>query len=200
MKKIVYLSVALMGILAFVSCEGFGQKGNGDEDTLAVVPLNEIPEIEEVRGRVGDGSSMNVLELITGDNDTLNIEVSASIIAGGLMEGDEMDVIFSRLDSALVSTIAINVTTLQHLWTQRSSQGGTQSLEINPDGNATTYNMGNIDYDHWSLLDGQLLLHSPRLPGVESSGYTDTFDILMLTNDTLVLSAGDAQSIFWREN
>ena len=198
MKKLVYLFAALTALTAVLSCEGNG-KGDGEEDTLTILPV-EVPAMEEVRGRVGDGSSMNVLELITGDNDTVNIEISASIIAGGLMEGDEVDVIYTRLDSALVSTIAINVTTLQHLWTQRSSQGGTQSLEINPDGNATTYNMGNIIYDHWTLQDGQLLLHSPRLPGVESSGYTDTFDILMLTADTLVLSTSEAQSIFWREN
>ncbi|MBO7660953.1 MAG: hypothetical protein J6S65_05410, partial [Bacteroidaceae bacterium] len=82
---------------------------------------------------------------------------------------------------------------------QRSSQG-TQSIEISPNGVAATYNMPNIEYDHWSILNGRLLLHSPQKAGVESSGYTDTFDILMLTANTLVLGTENHQSKFWKEN
>jgi hypothetical protein len=108
-------------------------------------------------------------------------------------------VIYTKEYGSLTSSIAINVTALQHLWTQRSSQG-TQSIEISPKGVAATYNMPNIEYDHWSILNGRLLLHSPQKAGVESSGYTDTFDILMLTADTLVLGTENHQSKFWKEN
>ena len=113
--------------------------------------------------------------------------------------GDEVDVIYTKEYGSLTYSIAINVTALQHLWTQRSSQG-TQSIEISPKGVAATYNMPNIEYDHWSILNGRLLLHSPQKAGVESSGYTDTFDILMLTADTLVLGTENHQSKFWKEN
>ena len=184
-----------------VSCE-IGSRNTAEkegEDTLATIESTELDETKEVRGQVGDGSSMNMLELVTEQLDTLNIEIPGALVAGGVKVGDEVDVIYTKEYGSLTSSIAINVTALQHLWTQRSSQG-TQSIEISPKGVAATYNMPNIEYDHWSILNGRLLLHSPQKAGVESSGYTDTFDILMLTADTLVLGTENHQSKFWKEN
>ena len=184
-----------------VSCE-IGSRNTAEkegEDTLVTVESTELDETKEVRGQVGDGSSMNMLELVTEQLDTLNIEIPGALVAGGVKVGDEVDVIYTKEYGSLTSSIAINVTALQHLWTQRSSQG-TQSIEISPKGVAATYNMPNIEYDHWSILNGRLLLHSPQKAGVESSGYTDTFDILMLTADTLVLGTENHQSKFWKEN
>ncbi len=117
-----------------------------------------------------------------------------------MQAGDEVDVIYSKTEDGYMANIAINTTSLQHLWTQPRSTGGTQSLEISPEGHATTYDMPGVDYDAWSIHNGQLLLHSTRKAAVESSGYTDTFDILLLTPDTLVLGNADTQRVFWREN
>jgi acyl carrier protein len=198
-KKLVYI-VAILAIVC-VSCE-IGSRNTAEkegEDTLATVESTELDETKEVRGQVGDGSSMNMLELVTEQLDTLNIEIPGALVAGGVKVGDEVDVIYTKEYGSLTSSIAINVTALQHLWTQRSSQG-TQSIEISPKGVAATYNMPNIEYDHWSILNGRLLLHSPQKAGVESSGYTDTLDILMLTADTLVLGTENHQSKFWKEN
>ena len=202
MKNIKPLSFSFLLVLS--ACTG-GQTRNSesgvDSDSIALAEWKAENETHEVRGFVGDGSSMNYLEVITADtNDTLNIEISNTLIAGGVKAGDDIDVIYTQADGELVSSIAINVSSLEHLWTQPSSQGGTQSLEIDHDGHATTYNMPGIDYDRWSLLNGQLLLHSPRKAGIEQSGYTDTFDILMLTADTLVLGHHAEIKRFWREN
>ncbi len=187
-------------LLLSVACENTGTQQQEEADTLVVMPVTEVAQMTEVRGTVGDGSSMNMLELVTADYDTLDIEIANSLVAGSIAAGNDIDVIYSNVEGTLVSSIAINLTALQHLWTQRNAQGNLQSLEINAEGQAATYNMAGLDYDHWTLKDGQLLLHAPQKAGVESSGYTDTFDILMLTADTLVLGASDSQTIFWREN
>ena len=197
---VLFLTFCASLLLLCVYCENSGTQQQNDADTLDITSLEELPEVIEVRGVVGDGSSMNMLELVTPEYDTLNIEISNSLIAGSIAAGDDIDVIYSKVDNDLVSSIAINITALQHLWTQRSSQGQLQSLEINPDGFAETYNMNGINYDRWSVKDGQLLLHASQKAGVEGSGYTDTFDILMLTADTLVLGASDSQTRFWRDN
>lgn len=199
MKKLVYI-IAILAVVC-ISCE-IGSRNTVEkegEDSLGTVETTTMDETREVRGQVGDGTSMNVLELVTEQMDTLNIEIPGALVAGGLSVGDEVDVIYTKEYGSLTSSIAINLTALQHLWTQRSSQG-TQSIELSKNGVAATYNMPNIDYVRWSILNGQLLLHAPQKAGVESSGYTDTFDILMLTDDTLVLGTANHQSKFWKEN
>ena len=198
MKKIFYFVAVLMLLTA---CEWGTTQNGGESDSLQKLDsVAEIVKVIETRGTVTDGSSMNVLEIVTDKMDTLDIEIPVSMVAGGVQEGEEVDVIYTKTDEGLKATIAINITALQHLWTQPRSTGGTQSLEISPEGHAATYDMPGVDYDSWSILDGRLLLHSPRKAAVESSGYTDTFDILMLTPDTLVLGNDNTHSVFWCEN
>ena len=197
MKKILYFVASLM---LFTACEWGTTQNGGDNDSLLTDSIIDSVKVIETRGTVTDGSSMNVLEIVTDKMDTLDIEIPVSMVAGGVQEGEEVDVIYTKTDEGLVATIAINISSLQHLWTQPRSTGGTQSLEISPEGHATTYDMPGVDYDSWSIVDGRLLLHSPRKAAVESSGYTDTFDILLLTPDTLVLGNEQTHSVFWREN
>lgn len=197
MKKILYF---IMPLFLLSACEWGTTTNGGNEDSLEVDSIIDSTMVYEVRGIAGDGTSMNVLELVTDGLDTLDIEIPVSMIAGGVQAGDEVDVIYSKTEDGYMANIAINTTALQHLWTQPRSTGGTQSLEISPEGHATTYDMPGVDYDAWSIKNGQLLLHSPRKAAIESSGYTDTFDILLLTADTLVLGNNDTQSVFWCEN
>ncbi len=197
MKKILFFALPL---LLCMSCEWGTTTNGGNDDSLANDSVIDSTVVYEVRGIAGDGTSMNVLELISDGLDTFDIEIPVSMIAGGVQAGDEVDVIYSKTEDGYLANIAINTTALQHLWTQPCSTGGTQSLEISPEGHASTYDMPGVDYDAWSIKNGQLLLHSPRKAAVESSGYTDTFDILMLTADTLVLGNNDTHSVFWREN
>ena len=197
MKKILLFALPL---LLCMSCEWGSTSGGGNNDSLQTDTIIDSVVVVEVRGTAGDGTSMNVLELVTDQLDTLSIEIPNSLIAGGVQAGDEVDVIYTKQDGMLTSTIAINTTALQHLWTQPRSTGGTQSLEISPEVHAATYDIPGVDYDSWSIRDGRLLLHSPRKAAVESSGYTDTFDILLLTADTLVLGNEEGHNVFWREN
>ena len=197
MKKILYF---ILPLFLLSSCEWGTTTTGGENDSLLTDSIVDSVLVVEVRGTAGDGSSMNVLELVTDQMDTLSIEIPNSLIAGGVQAGDEVDVLYTKQGGILTSTIAINTTALQHLWTQPCSTGGTQSLEISPEGHAATYDMPGVDYDSWSIHDGRLLLHSPRKAAVESSGYTDTFDILLLTSDTLVLGNEQTHSVFWREN
>lgn len=197
MKKILFF---VLPLLLFTACEWGTTTNGGDGDSLLTDSVIDSVQVKEVSGTISDGSSMNVLEIVTEQLDTFDIEIPNSMVAGGVQPGDQVDVIYTQSDEGLMATIAINTTALQHVWTQPRSTGGTQSLEISPEGHAATYDMPGVDYDSWSIRDGRLLLHSPRKAAIESSGYTDTFDILLLTADTLVLGNDDTHSVFWREN
>ena len=198
MKRISIL-LAAMAVLMLLSCED-KKKGNTEVDTpVKVLPLDSIPGIHEVHGTVGDGTSMNVLEFVDDNGDTIYVQVNTHAIMGGVHVGDEMSVIFNVTQGENLGQVAVNMTALQHIWSQRGADGKEQSLELDAQGRASTYGMS-VEYEAWEVKDGRLLLRSPKRVGDESPVVVDTFEILQLTADSLVLMNGDLMTEFGRYN
>lgn len=197
MKKAICMVLA--AALLF-SCDGrkTTEEPSGDSVKVVVKPLDEIPGIYEICGTIGEGTSMNVVECITADGDTVYIE-NAQAVKGGLRIGDEVEIIYNVSKDANVASVAVNLSALQHLWSQRGLDGRRQSLELDSRGRVTTYDM-NVDYDSWEVKDGVLLLRSPFKPGEEKPAAVDTFEIMMLTRDSLVLVHGNLMTEFERYN
>lgn len=202
MKRISFPLLAAMAlvVLALLSCED-KKKGTKDspEPLVKILPLDSIPGIHEVHGTVGDGTSMNVLEFINDNGDTIYVQVNSQAVMGGVNVGDEMEVIFNVMKDENVGQVAVNLTSLQHMWSQRGADGKEQSLELDAQGRANTYGMS-VEYDAWEVKDGLLLLHSPKRVGDEAPAIVDTFEILQLTADSLVLMNGDLMTEFERYN
>ena len=196
MRKVSILLMS-MAVLLFVSCEE--KKKPAVQPVVNIQPLDEIPGIFEAHGTIGDGTSMNVLEFINDDGDTLYITVNGQAVMGGVHVGDEMEMIYNVTEDDNIASVAVNLTALQHLWSQRGQDGREQSLELNSGGRASTYDMA-IDYDSWQVKDGLLLLHSPKKLGDESPAVVDTFEIMQLTADSLVLMNGNLVTEFERYN
>ena len=185
-------------LLGLLSCEE--KKKNGPTDpAVEIVPVKEMPSIVEAHGTIGDGSSMNVIEFINDDGDTLYISKNGQSVMGGVVAGDEVEVIYNVADDDIFASVAVNLTSLQHIWTQRGADGREQSLELDAKGSATPYNMG-VEYDAWEVKDGLLLLHSPKKLGDESPAVVDSFEIMQLTSDSLVLMHGEYVTEFERYN
>lgn len=183
---------------------GNGSQNDAEQDSDSVAaalrPSPASPSrAREAVGTVGDGTSMHVLELVTDSLDTLYLETTNIVVSGGLVCGNRVNVVYHRDAEGLTATAATNTTALEHLWTRRTADGHTQSLEIDAEGRAATYDMPTA-YNAWRLHGGQLLLSTPRKAGVEQSGYTDTFDIMLLDADSLVLAGTHGIQHYWREN
>ena len=194
MKKVNVMLMALTAMM-LLSCE---EKKPPTPD-VTIVPVHEMPSICEAHGTIGDGSSMNIIEFIRDDGDTLYINKSGQEVMGGLVVGDELEVIYNVTKEDVFASVAVNLTSLQHIWSQRGIDGREQSLELDAEGHATTYNMS-VDYDSWEVKNGLLLLHSPKKIGDESPAIVDTFEIMQLTTDSLVLMNGELVTEFGRYN
>lgn len=192
MKRLFYIASAFM-LFSLFSCE------EKKEPPVKIVPIEELPAIVEAHGTIGDGSSMNVLEFISDDGDTTYLSMNNQSVTGGENTGDEVQVLYYVTDEDNYAHIAVNLTSLQHLWTQKGADGKDQSLELNPGGKATTYDMS-INYENWEVKDGLLLLRCPKKIGDESPAIVDTFHIMELTDESLVLMNGILTTEFIREN
>jgi hypothetical protein len=196
MRKASFILMAL-SLLLFFSCE---EKKQGPvELPVKIVPLDSIPGIFEAHGTIGENTTMNVLEFINDDGDTLYVQVNNQAVMGGVNVGDEVELIYNVSMEENIASVAVNLTALQHMWSQRGADGKEQSLELDAKGRAATYDMA-VNYETWEVKDGLLLLRSPKKLGDETPAIVDTFEIMQLTADSLVLMNGNLVTEFERYN
>lgn len=207
MKRTNYILSAII-ILALSFCmqsciDGNNKKNTSDKDSdsihVILIDSIDVPGMYEKVGIVGEGTTMNVLELITDEGDTISIECPNDMVTGGVSVGDRIAITYNAGEESNYAMTSINLTALQHLWTQQGMDGHDQSLELDENGRATTYDMA-VEYNAWSLEDGKLLLHSPKKIASESAAIIDTFEIMELNDDHLVLMHGNLTTEFEREN
>lgn len=185
-----------LAVVLLVACDG---KKQAEVPDVKILPLDSIPGIYEAHGRIGEGTSMNMLEFISDDGDTIYVTMNDQMMRGGVRVGDEIEIIYNVSKDENRGAVAVNLTALQHVWMQKGADGKEQSLEMNPNGSAATYDMA-VTYDSWEVKDGLLLLHSPKKIGDESPAIVDTFEIMQLTADSLVLMNGNLVTEFERYN
>ena len=185
--------------LAFlVGCTGSTQQTQ--EQASAEDSLSEIIEHgpKEIRGTAGDGTSMNVIEIVATNGDTLYITTPAQMVSGGIEAGDEVDIIYNDNGDENTGVVAINISTLTKVWNHINTLGAKQSIELCSNGDVNTWNMPAPAYDSWKLEGGKLLMHSPAVLAKEVGEHTDTFDILSLRKNELVLSLHNHEIIYTR--
>jgi hypothetical protein len=185
--------------LAFLAgCTGGTQQTQ--EQVTAEDSLSEIIEHgpKEIRGTAGDGTSMNVIEVVATNGDTLYITTPAQMVSGGIETGDEVDIIYNDNGDENTGVVAINISTLTKVWNHINTLGAKQSIELCSNGDVNTWNMPAPAYDSWKLEGGKLLMHSPAVLAKEVGEHTDTFDILSLRKNELVLSLHNHEIIYTR--
>ena len=170
-----------------------------DSDTIAEPEIIAVPEIT---GTVDEGTTMHVLLLQQEDVDSLvEMELANGPVLGGMEVGEKVRVVYNEQDGQYTAVIAVNLSTLRHLWAERTPNGKTSRLELNDNGKAITY--GSIDgknYDGWDVTDGMLLLHSSESVGKEYVAPTDTFQISVLSGDSLIIFNQSVEHKFRRYN
>lgn len=195
MKQLLFIfTIALLA-----GCTGGTQQAQ--EQASTVDSLSEIIEHgpKEIRGTAGDGTSMNVIEVVATNGDTLYITTPAQMVSGGIEAGDEVDIIYNdNNDDENTGVVAINISTLTKVWNHINTLGAKQSIELCSNGDVNTWNMPAPAYDSWKLEGGKLLMHSPAVLAKEVGEHTDTFDILSLRKNELVLSLHNHEIIYTR--
>jgi hypothetical protein len=197
MKANRFTVIALMAaaVYALVAC--------GDKKQAAGQTENEEPSVEILKpdstifGLCGEATTMNSLQLITDNGDTLSISIidaqEAGQVFGGLAIGDRMAVIMPAGGSR--ATMVINQTTLLGDWVMPNPLDGTSEMGIRfkEGGIAESINHGAVLYKTWRLVNGKLEIVSVREGGGDFEE-TETFQLLYLSADSL--SYKDAEETF----
>lgn len=167
-------------------------------DTVQSEPAE--PPHKHVKGTVGDGTSMNVIEIVDAENgDTLYVTTPAQMIVGGVRAGEELDIVYTEGEEDYIGLVSVNLTALTKVWSRQNEFGVKQSMELRPDGTVNTWNMGTANYDRWTLQDGKLLLQTPAVAASEIKAHTDTFLIMSLNTEQLILSNNGSDIVYHRK-
>ena len=169
MKKLLLICMVLMALVSCVETK----KGDAVKDGLTGVGRTQIDV-----GSVGDGTSMHSLELICLFGDTLYLVYENNAI-GGLACGDMISVEYTEDEGELNALYIVNLTTLCNQW-QGSDEAGNYSFKLEDDGSAMITGFDAV-YDRWCIINGQLNIAE------EHSDNYEKFDIVLLTEDSLVL-------------
>ncbi len=208
MKKLPLCFMMLI-CLSFYSCDWF-KTGGGEgtdsidststPDTFNIIPV-DLPKFKEVTGTVGDGTSMNYLELIVENGDTLSLRTSGVHYIGDLYATQKVSVFYNTIDDEDVASVIVNLTQMQSKWAQVNRQGQELGMWLTPDGKVLTDSTA-IGYTQWTIHDGSFLLSYPVETQNRELGTvlkSDTFSITHLDNEELQISSGNIGYIFKRE-
>ncbi len=181
-------AIAVVGVFVLLLGGCRDKKQGTAEAVLPDAPDEAMVADSALYGSCGEGTTMNLLELLTDAGDTLRFVIDDAgddvpTVMGGMLVGDRMTVVAGpTIDGDRYADKVVNLTTLQGKWTSLDKnfeieEGGVVRSDVKAETNPWT---------SWKMLNGQLLLNR------------DTFSINALGNDTLALENGEGIFVYKR--
>jgi len=192
MRKNLFLAITMAVVIA--SCGNKNQQGNYEND---VIDVNELSTTDKTKyGIVGAGTTMNQLQMINDNGDTLSVAISAAKekqqMLGGLSQGDRIAVMIAEENGQKVATEVVNLNSLLGHWIMPNPMDGSDyvGMTIKEGGIAESINQSSTFYKTWRIFNGKLILVADRDGGGDLEE-TDTFSILSLGADSLIIQSSE---------
>ena len=189
MKKIAFVGLLVAAFIGMGSCGApRPQQVYADDTDSTDVEEDMVPRDHTIYGLCGNGSSMNTLEVLTDNGDTLLLSMAPALEAnkvfGGLEVGDRVAVMANAKRTE--ATEIINLNSLLGDWVMPDPIDGSDEvgIRIKEGGVAESIEMTNIYYRTWKIYDGKLEILSVREGGGDAEE-PNLYEILILGSDTL---------------
>lgn len=158
--------------------------------------------VEVTRDSMLYGMCINLLSddsllFLTDMGDTVSYQLSPSLrLAGKIVPGEQLAIMLEPTSRQQVVSLAINTAMLVGEWVENDpiAEGNVKGYSIGQGGAADGINLMDLTINGWAIYNGRFMLFGTF--GVEQ--FTDTFDILRLTQDSLVLNGRTEKHILHR--
>lgn len=191
-KNIIRLALLAITTIMITACGGKKEQKAGWEEVVDYTKRDST-----IYGLCTDGSSMNMLQILTDSGDTLTLNTleanEAEKVFGGYAVGDRMAVLANLRERKAV--FIINVSALMGEWVMPNPMDGSSHMGIfiKDGGIAESINMGTLVYLSWRLENGRLKIKSMRDDGANFEE-ENTYQLLYLSRDSLAIK--DSESTF----
>jgi hypothetical protein len=190
MKKLVISLMVAFAVFMMAGCGNKNQQVPFDYgDSLDIANIDPT-----IYGVCGEGTSMNVLQIITDTGDTLTLSTTQAqekgLLFGGMQTGDRMAVV-PNADKTEAEVI-INQATLLGNWVMPNPIDGSDEVgvRIKEGGIAESIEQSSIIYKTWRLTRGKLEMVLVREGGSEDEEVY-LYDLVKLTADSLIFKDAD---------
>lgn len=180
--------------ISFTSCKGKKEKTDQPQNTSMVQEV--FPPDSALYGKLGEGTGMSCIEVITDQGDTLILNKinettgEAGVLLGGTEHYNDRLTVTTDIQKENILTL-VNLNTLTGKWQDSSAQ---TLLTLEKEGKARA-NWNGKKYSRWRMYNAHLLLDNPK---DNAEGYPcDTFEIQELNRDSLVMSYQDTTFTFY---
>lgn len=195
MKKSILCVIVAAVLVSIVACGSKKDKADGTEGWVET-PVRDTRD-STIYGLCGIATSMNTLQLITDNGDTLMLSTEQAQeegrVFGGYKVGDRMAVLAYL--KAHRATMVVNQSLLLGNWVMPNPIDGSSEMgiSIKDGGIAESINQNSIVYKTWRLNNGVLEIVNVR---EETGDYEEkeTFELLYLSSDSL--SYRDHETIY----
>lgn len=195
MKKTLYVPI-LFSLLLLSNCR-CGKKAGNDVNSPENDTVGQVENRDSTLwGRMGDGTTMNVLEFITDEGDTLYLSKMSEETE---QEGEMIGSVRNFTDRFAVTTrgeavddgasllTCVNVSQLMGTW-----KTSDMVLSLYADGTAGN---GMANYSGWKVMNGKLVLAGKVNTEYGETDRFDTLQILRLDEDSLLMVTPQHETI-----
>lgn len=183
MKHTFTIILAFFIAMIIAGCKG---KTENNKNTLADSIVSTVNDTA-LYGVIGEGTTMNVLELLSDGGKTLEFEIDPdgeSQVIGGLYAGDRVTLTFQdNGEGTKTVTRLVNLTSILGWWTSLD-----RNFRLQEDGVIESSGISETHpYTHWAMSNTQIILN------------TDTFDVLQLGPDSMSLENSEGIYVYKRQ-
>jgi len=191
MKRLFYCILAVMALGAVAGCNGL-KKGNG-QTPFEQIDTDKSRRDSTIYGLCGPASTMNQLQLITDNGDTLSLDVydanEQKQVFGKFSVGDRMAVLVNKDSTAAKHVVNISVLLGDWVMDNPLDGGSKVGISLKDGGVAESINETTLSYKSWHLNNGRMEVVVAR---DEEGDFEETefYELLFLGPDSLAYREG----------
>lgn len=193
-KYTILSALLLTAGMHFTACKENKEKNNQEPNTT--ITQGTLPPDSALYGKLGEGTGMSCIEIITDKGDTLILNKinettgEAGILLGGTEHYDDRLTITTDATQESILTL-VNLNTLARKWKSPSAD---ILLSLEDEGKVTATWSGKT-YSRWRMYNTNLILENPTRNSEQQ--ICDTFEIRELNKDSLIISHQDKVFTFY---
>ncbi len=191
MKRLFYCSILLAGMTLVSGCDGM--KSKSTQTPFEQLDTEHSRRDTTVYGLCGAESTMNRLQLITDNGDTLSLDTyeanEQNKVFGNFSVGDRMAVLLNSDSTAARQVVNISVLLGDWVMDNPLDGGSKVGISLKDGGVAESINETTLAYKSWHLNNGRLEVVVAR---DEEGDFeeTEVYDLLFLGPDSLAYQEG----------
>lgn len=195
MRKKLVFSLAVAASLLATGCRMDSNRADAEDEGMHIVEHHRETMLYAMLLEAKGTDSIRVLTDL-GDSLWMTVPDPEAIV-GELIGNDRLAIMPMQTNPHVVNRL-VNLTQMMGRWIEPSplDEGSGQGVQLLEGGTAVSINSQTTEYESWRFADGRLVLVSHPIGFEDTEQMVDTFDVVLLSRDSLQLANASTRFFF----